>query len=96
MLVLYLDNDISIAIALPSTSPNSELLAAALRYRIPSTSQHPFFNEPLQTQRTQRKSDTFGQLRYRTPPNSPNSELLAAALRYRTPSTSQKAIIHLY
>jgi hypothetical protein len=26
-----------------------------------------FFNEPLQTQRTQRKSDTFGQLRYRIP-----------------------------
>ena len=70
------------------------VLGFKLSDRTPSTSQkrsHPvnfptsFFNEPLQTQRTQRKSD-------RTPSTSPNSDSYGA-LRYRTPSTSQKRFL---
>jgi hypothetical protein len=69
----------------PSNFPNSELLAAALRYRTPSTS--PNSDRILPTPQTafclqQRFAIASLQL--------PKSELLAAALRYRIPSTPQK------
>jgi hypothetical protein len=60
----------------PLQLPNSELLAAALRYRTPSTSQTAIAPPQLQTAIA--------------PLQLPNSELLAAALRYRIPSTPQK------
>jgi hypothetical protein len=71
------------AIALPQL-PNSELLAAALRYRTPSNFPTSFFNEPRRREEHEERRESD-----RIPSTSPNSELLAAALRYRTPSTSQ-------
>ena len=72
----------------PSNFPNSELLAAALRYRTPSTS--PNSDRILPTPQTanclqQRFAIASLQL--------PKSELLAAALRYRTPQTSQTSFL---
>ncbi|MBO1065849.1 MULTISPECIES: hypothetical protein [Nostocales] len=59
----------------PLNSPNSELLAAALRYRIPSTPQHPFLTNRRDAEDTEKeRSHSL---------NSPNSD--------RTPPTSQTA-----
>ncbi|MBE9248471.1 hypothetical protein IQ226_04535 [Dolichospermum sp. LEGE 00240] len=88
----------------PPHSQNSELLAAALRYRTSHTSQnaiaHPHIAYSIITlpgsDRTPNipKRDSYGALRYRTP-TSPKSELLAAALRYRTPNILKKrSLLH--
>jgi hypothetical protein len=74
----------------PPHHQNSELLAAALRYRIPHPKQRTASSSASLSHSTHPKSELLAAaLRYRTSTHQ-NSELLAAALRYRT-STHQNS-----